>query len=735
MPSLLSSSSLSIGANNANNVPVMDPHSVRALTGMASSQGARLAILGSGCKALELAAYCARLLLTGGRHRGAGIDVNVDDASDNRGSGGGGGVVLLFGQSGPMSRTLPRYVSSAVTRRLRQHGVEVEERSLTRYVAMDRPMSSSHGASDSNDSPARRRMPPRLELYTVKSYDNLDGRRILADLMVLAPSVDGMQGTAVVPTPGPNDDDDASSSSSSSTTTTNHLPWSFLVSPPLIACYLDDGRISTNVEFEAASSIFAAGSVARYPNPRTGKAEVAGGRHVSSELVGEVAATNMVVGYGGIGNVAPVVAPRYFPRSIPVWRSDVVPYAANDDDDDKNNNNDEKSGNRPNGRGMRQNSSTLALYSMGIHALCVGRCDSEGMATHGFWWTNQSMDSKTMVDGIAGKSNGKSNESIGPNAFMRRATRAMTSRRTTSSLSNGSRGSLPVYGSGVIFYVDRSGQIEGVMLWGLPFSMNPNDVQSTLNKSLVDRMKKIISSNGGIAIQDHSDDIIHKHSGLNMDVSLLSYLHLAEESKFLASMALLGSSSRPAIAKESLLPEEVLVKRHVGLRSPLHRYTPIKSIGVMNLGKVRRTDETGLLAEDNDLFYSSMAPLKVDATCQRVEEFARPPSLKRVDPMQILMNLADQEDVELQMDAERRKMQMERSRPPKEEPLWLRHGEEHKLVNKKTALVDAFLRNISSGRFSDGKDAVVQAPPSKIYLQAKEKLNSWIASSDNKEDD
>ena len=103
--------------------------------------------------------------------------------------------------------------------------------------------------------------------------------------------------------------------------------------------------------------------------------------------------------------------------------------------------------------------------------------------------------------------------------------------------------------------------------------------------------------------------------------------------------------------------------------------------------------------------------------------------------MQILMNLADQEEVELQMDAGRHKMQMERSRPPKEEPLWLRHGEENRLVNKKTALADAFLRSISSGRFSDGKDAVVQAPPSKIYMQAKETLNSWIVSSDNKEED
>jgi len=184
-----------------------------------------------------------------------------------------------------------------------------------------------------------------------------------------------------------------------------------------------------------------------------------------------------------------------------------------------------------------------------------------------------------------------------------------------------------------------------------------------------------------------------------------------------------------------LFPEELDLKqqtKRIAVRGrPLHRYTPIKPVGLTNLGKMRRTDETGVLTEENDLFYSSMASLTADATCQRIEEFARPPSLKRVDPMQIWMNLADSDELELQADAGRRKMQIERSRPPKEEPLWLRQGDEHRLVNKKNALADAFLRNISSGRFSDGKDAVQQAPVPKIYLDAKERLTSWIASSDS----
>jgi hypothetical protein len=217
------------------------------------------------------------------------------------------------------------------------------------------------------------------------------------------------------------------------------------------------------------------------------------------------------------------------------------------------------------------------------------------MATHGFWWTN------TNQSFIETRSS-ENDSVVGPNAFMKRATRNMNRKRTALSNPNGGRGSLPVYGSGVVYYVDRSGNIEGIMLWGLPFTSNPNDVQSNLNTELVNRMIHMILSNGGVAIQDHSENITHENSGLNMDVTLLSYLHLAEESKFLASMALTGTQEMDLVdIQKSSLKHQT---NKLGVRGrPLHRYTPIKPPGLTNLGKVRRTDETGVLTEENDIFY------------------------------------------------------------------------------------------------------------------------------------
>ena len=55
-------------------------------------------------------------------------------------------------------------------------------------------------------------------------------------------------------------------------------------------------------------------------------------------------------------------------------------------------------------------------------------------------------------------------------------------------------------------------------------------------------------------------------------------------------------------------------------------------------------------------------------------------------------------------------------------------------MNKKDALADLFLRNIQSGRFSDGKDAVRQAPTPQVYVDAKEKWNSWTATDGEKDD-
>lgn len=692
-------------SSSKSNLPILDPTTVRMVSSLAISQGATVAVMGSGYEALELVAHLVRI----NQHSSCSSN---DDTEK---------VKLIFGNAGPMSKTLPRYLSTAISKRLRQNGIMIEERAMTQYVSMDRPMISSDNDDDANLSPSQ------LELFTIKTYDTMDTKRILTDLLVLAPSVDGLYGTAVIPTvsSSSNNGNNATSSSSSSSshgTTMDHLPWSSLISPPIVTCYLDDGRIVTNSEFHAASSLYAAGSVAKYPNTRTGQAEVAGGRHVNARLVGEIAAMNMVKSSNGSGIAdmtasAAVASPFYLQGTIPVWRSDIVPYIS-----DSENNHDEANETAvttANKQSTNSANKTFALYSMGIHALCVGRCDSESMATHGFWWTN------TNQSFIETRSSENDNV-VGPNAFMKRATRNMNRKRTALSNPNGGRGSLPVYGSGVVYYVDRSGNIEGIMLWGLPITSNPSDVQSNLNTELVNRMKHMILSNGGIAIQDHSENITHENSGLNMDVTLLSYLHLAEESKFLASMALTGTQEMDLV--ESLKHQT----NKLGVRGrPLHRYTPIKPPGLTNLGKVRRTDETGVLTEENDIFYPSMTSSIPETTIQRVEELARPPSLKRIDPMQIWMNLANPEDLEVQNEAGRRKLQIERSRPPKEEPLWARHGEENRTVNMKSALADNFLRNMYAGRFSDGKEAVQRAPVPKLYLEAKDRLKSWITGSEH----
>ena len=677
LPPTQSSSMQQLPRRQQASIPILDPPTVRSLSLLASSQSATVAVMGSGFDALELAASLSRMQ----QQQRSTKNGNNSDGSNNK------KVILMFGNAGPMSTRLPRYLSAAVSKRLRQCGIDVEDRSMARYLSME-SSSSVSGA------------PPRLALYTEKSYDHLDSKRMTTDLLVLAPNVDGNNGTSVIST--------VSSTANNSYSQNQHhqyLPWSSLVAPPLLTCYVDDGRVATNSEYQAASNIYAAGSVTRSPNPRNGRADVAGGSSACSARVGEIAARNMirdnVVSRSGRSGSSDVYNANVG-ESIPVWRSDVVPYLQRINDNISDESIEQKSNSVA--------SETLALYSMGIHALCVGRCDSETLATHGFWWTNTNQQTNNNDDknsnSSSNSSRGRRMNTLGPNAFMRRITKKATSTVNGSKSRIGS-GSLPVYGSGVVYYLDRTGSICGIMLWGLPFAEVPNDVKSTLNHLIVERIKKVISSNGTVAIRDHSKKIAEEHAGLNVDLNLLSYLHLVEESKLLASMALSG-----------LQPKEDIKIGILG--KPLHRYTPIKSHELSSLGKLRRR-EMGYIAEEDDLFYPTYATTN--------EESSRPPSLKRIYPMH---GGATATNVEKEM--ELRQLQVDRSRPSKEEPLWMRKGEEQKYVNYREAMDQSFYRNIQQGKFSDGTDAVKQAPVPQAYLEAKEQLKSLTGMSSSRED-
>jgi len=134
----------------------------------------------------------------------------------------------------------------------------------------------------------------------------------------------------------------------------------------------------------------------------------------------------------------------------------------------------------------------------------------------------------------------------------------------------------------------------------------------------------------------------------------------------------------------------------------------------------------GYVTEEDDLFYSKVmitTPSNQNHDNIRVEEFGRPPSLKRIYPMDG-GNPMSPDRIQAEKEAEVRQRQMERSRPPKEEPLWIRRGEVNRSINWKETMADSFLRNMLSGKFSDGSEAVKQAPVPKIFSDAKDQ---WIS--------
>ena len=319
--------------------PVMTPEGVRQMTHMAASQGARVCVMGSGVEALELAASAAAsspdITRSGKRRKRKG-------GKNGNGDGGGGDddakVTLLFGGAGILSDRLPRYLSNAVAKRFKSAGIDVQSRSLVRYIAMH----NYQGVEE-------------CEVHTAKSFDTMDTRRTRADLLVLAPSVGGQRGTAVLP---------IAHDASSLLLPSIFAPWSSMASRS-VNCYVDDGRIAVNAELNAASRIYAAGSVAKFPSCDTGHATVSGEGTTNASLAGKVAAHNMARDYierttsrpfGRAKEIETLQSNRLFSvESCPIWRTDCH--------------------------------SSSSLSGLGINALCVGNCDSETMATHGFFWT------------------------------------------------------------------------------------------------------------------------------------------------------------------------------------------------------------------------------------------------------------------------------------------------------------------------------------------------------------
>lgn len=396
--------------------PVMTPDGVRQMTAMAASQGAPVCVMGSGVEALELAATAAAAspdITRSGKRRKRKHNKNGNGDKDSSVASSSGNdddakVTLLFGGAGILFNRLPRYLSSAVAKRFKSAGIDVQSRSLVRYVAMH----NNQGVEE-------------CEVHTAKSFDTMDTRRTRADLLVLAPDIGGPRGTAVLPIV------DADSASSSLLLPSTFTPWSSMASRS-VNCYVDDGRIAVNSELNAASRIFAAGSVAKFPSGDTGHATVAGEGTTNASLAGNVAAHNMARDYyertpsrtfGRAKESETLKSSRLFSvESCPIWRTDVGAFCGTD------------------------GPTSSSLSALGINALCVGNCDSETMATHGFFWTNQASDSRRR-NTLARSSSEKIDDNI--DETNGRVSKGILARRRSTKRSSTMRRS--VYGSGVVF--------------------------------------------------------------------------------------------------------------------------------------------------------------------------------------------------------------------------------------------------------------------------------------------
>mmetsp|Transcript_20288 Transcript_20288/g.24989 ORF Transcript_20288/g.24989 Transcript_20288/m.24989 type:complete len:416 (+) Transcript_20288:675-1922(+) len=346
-------------------------------------------------------------------------------------------------------------------------------------------------------------------------------------------------------------------------------------------------------------------------------------------------------------------------ENLPILRTDVVSTVTDN-------------GNKNASKGTKS-----ALSSLGIHGLWIGECHSENMSTHGYWWTNQNLQN-------------------------RRLSRRMSNKMKRSKDSK--RSQKAVYGSGVVFYLDRSAAIRGVMIWGLPFTSGEGN---DLNNELVQRIQQIIHSNGGVIKQDHIKAI----EEMNLDPSLLSQAHLSEESKVLANLAL-----------SSALDGDTFDMKN---SRPLHRYVPSKPVNVAGMGILKRRKVIGNGGVGDDLFDRRENE-------KETSEKARHPSLVHYFSYDWLSSGPTPMDID---DADNFQDESDNltSRPPKEELLWLRKSESLRNVSLSEKVSEMIAYNLKRGQFQDGRDAVKQAPTPKFVKDAQDEFQRWTNQGNNGE--
>lgn len=95
--------------------PALPPHEVRRRVVRAASKGEKVAILGSGWEAVDLACAAAELATKGQTGKGSPS------------------TTMVFGNPGPAWHILPQYLSSELRKKMRKQGIEIQDRTIGEY--------------------------------------------------------------------------------------------------------------------------------------------------------------------------------------------------------------------------------------------------------------------------------------------------------------------------------------------------------------------------------------------------------------------------------------------------------------------------------------------------------------------------------------------------------------------------------------------------------------------------
>ena len=593
--------------------PMMAPERVRAAVMEIAANGGKVAVLGSGWEALDL--VCA-----------------AEQISKKK-------PTIVFGSPGPAWNILPPYLSSELRKKLVKRDIDILDRSVVRYIAETTATKSR-----------------KLELHTARVYDLLDTQRTLLDLLVVAPDSFGSKGTAALPTTEIPEKMKESSDGRPWYKTWSQLTKSSADEPSVVACFEDDGRIAVNAELAVVSNIFAAGSVAKYPNSATGQASIAGEGLLNGTQAGRIAAFNMSREYVSRQSAFSShyeEALSFASYSLPIWRSDIPSY-----------------------RGQGE-TIVSSLSSLGIQALCLGNCDSERLQTRGFWWTNTSAQRKInkLIEEEEEKMVGRP-ESEGRLSEYRTLRRRQSRKRKRMGLVQ------PIYGIGVVFYLDSNGSIRGVMTWGLPFA---DEEGGAINPHLLEALERAVLGNAGVSALDAEEN--HQIMNNAMAIQSQRFVEIAIQGEFVDSTAL-SHGLHGAIE---------------GFSTPLYRYTEVAPSNQAATVKVLKRKEGGALGVMGEDLYArdEMAMEQVRTFDEKEEIPSNIPVTNypiTVVPFQVeevygrkAASMESLEEMNRYMATQRGWEENEnRARPAKEDAIWLRPGDEKRNYSRKQMLIDAY---------------------------------------------